>query len=291
MIYTLRQQRTLARKVQLEGFGFWSGNDVQVEFRPAEEHTGIVFVRADLNPPQRIPATIEHRTETPRRTTLAAGGACVEMVEHVLAALVGMRVDNCEIWVNNVEMPGCDGSSKAFVEAIQQAGTVQQYATKPRLLVIEPIHVGDDDAWVEVEPSDSHWSVKYQLDYGEFTPIGRQTLQLDMTPDSFARDLAPARTFLLKQEAEWLRQQGLGQRTTFKDVLVFDDHGPIENELRFEDECVRHKTLDLVGDLALAGCDLVGSFVAHRSGHRLNGELVKALLREGQILDQLRRSA
>jgi UDP-3-O-acyl-N-acetylglucosamine deacetylase len=129
------------------------------------------------------------------------------------------------------------------------------------------------------------------LDYGNESPIGRQTIQMALSPEEFCRELAPARTFILQQEAEWLRQQGLGQRVTCNDLLVFDDAGPIDNPLRFEDECVRHKTLDLVGDLALAGCDIHGHLVAFRSGHRLNAELVRALLAEEQVVEDFRRIA
>ena len=133
--------------------------------------------------------------------------------------------------------------------------------------------------------------IKYRLDYSEHASIGRQTLELAVTPASFAEELAAARTFLLEDEAKWLQQQGLGGRVTYQDVLVIGEQGPIDNEFRFEDECVRHKALDLVGDMALAGCDLVGRIVAHRSGHRLNADMVSALLSEGQVEQSLRRTA
>ena len=152
--------------------------------------------------------------------------------------------------------------------------------------------LGNDESWVEARPSsDGNMTVKFRLDYGSGNAIGRQTLQLVITPESFSKELAPCRTFVLQQEAEWLVSRGLGKRATYQNVLVFDEHGPVENELRFRDECVRHKALDLVGDLAMAGCDLVGHFIAHRSGHRLNAELVRALLNEEEIVQSRRRSA
>lgn len=284
-------QRTVARAVSVAGFGYWSGRDITVEFRPATAGSGIVFVRHDLERPRRIPATAAFRIETPRRTTLSADGAQVEMVEHILAALVGLSVDNCEVWVNAAEMPGCDGSSKAFVDAILSAGIVDLKAPRPRLVVPEVTRVGNDDAWVEARPSSTgKLSIKYRLDYGTESPIGRQTVEMTVTPESFTSELASARTFILEEEAQWLRSRGLGTRVTNQDILVFSDEGPIENELRFPDECVRHKALDLVGDLALSGCDLVGHFIAHRSGHRLNAELVRALLVEGRIEHGLRRT-
>jgi len=291
-MHALRTQRTIARAVSLAGFGFWSGRDVKLEFRPAEPDTGIVFVRCDLAEPVRIKARVENRLESPRRTTLRTGGASVEMVEHVMAALAGLQIDNCEVWVDEAEMPGFDGSSLPFVEALDSAGVVEQSSARPRLIVANVTRLGDDDSWVEARPSTSGGlSVKFRLDYGTGNAIGRQTLQLPVTPESFRRELAPSRTFVLQEEAEWLVSRGLGKRATYQNVLVFDKDGPLENTLRYRDECVRHKTLDLVGDLALAGCDLVGHFIAHRSGHRLNAELVRALLNEEEIVESRRRSA
>ncbi len=291
-MHALRKQRTIATPVAVEGFGFWSGRDVRLEFRPAAADTGVVFVRSDLAEPVRIKAVVANRVESPRRTTLRCGKVSVEMVEHVMAALSGMQIDNCEVWVNEAEMPGFDGSSLPFVEALDAAGLVEQSELRPRLIVRNVTRLGDDDSWVEARPSTSGaLSVKFRLDYGTGNAIGRQTLQLPVTPESFRRELAPSRTFVLQEEAEWLVSRGLGKRATYQNVLVFDKEGPVENTLRYRDECVRHKTLDLVGDLALAGCDLVGHFIAHRSGHRLNAELVRALLNEEEIIESRRRSA
>lgn len=276
----------------MAGFGYWSGRDVQVEFRPAPPHSGIVFVRRDLNPPRRIPADVKQRIEVPRRTTLAGDGTQVEMVEHVLAALYGLAIDNCEIWVDSSELPGLDGSCQPLVEALSAAEIVEQHASRQRLIVTDVTRVGDDDTWVEARPvRGDRLVIEYKLDYGPNNPIGRQTIELKVTPNSFRTELAPARTFILAEEAEWLRQRGLGSRVTNQDLLVFGPEGPLDNELRMENECVRHKALDLVGDLALAGCDLVGHFIAHKSGHRLNAELVKVLLHEGRIEQGLRKTA
>jgi UDP-3-O-[3-hydroxymyristoyl] N-acetylglucosamine deacetylase len=284
-MYSPRQQCTIAAPAVVEGFGYWSGQDVRVQFRPAPADTGIVFVRSDLARAPRIPAVVAHRVETPRRTTLRVGSASVEMIEHVMAALGGMHIDNCEVHVDAAEMPGCDGSSLPFVEALADAGRVTQNAPRATLIVRNIIRLGDDESWVEARPNVSGgMSLKFHLDYGSGNAIGCQTLTLPVTPDSFRRELAPCRTFMLKSEADWLLAQGLGTRVNIGDLLVFDAQGPIDNELRFHDECVRHKALDLVGDLALAGCDLVGHFVAYRSGHRLNAELVRMLLNEGELI-------
>ncbi len=288
-----RHQQTIGRSTAVEGFGFWSGRDVRLEFRPAAADTGIVFVRSDLESAARIPALAEYRLESPRRTILAHDGAQVEMVEHVMAALAGLQIDNCEVWLDAAEVPGFDGSSKPFVDALQQVGTTAQGPIRPRLFVTDVTRVGDGESWIEARPvRGQKMRLKYRLDYGSDNIIARETLEMDFSSDRFVKQIAPARTFILRHEAEWLRGQGLAKRVTPKDVLVFDDDdGVIDNELRFEDECVRHKMLDMIGDLALAGCDLVGSFVAHRSGHRLNANLVKALLSEFQVVQDRRDSA
>jgi UDP-3-O-[3-hydroxymyristoyl] N-acetylglucosamine deacetylase len=291
-MHALRKQRTIAQSVSVSGFGFWSGRDVKLEFRPAIADTGIVFVRGDLEEPARIKAVVANRIETPRRTTLSSGGVSVEMVEHVMAALAGLQIDNCEVWVNEPEMPGCDGSSLPFVQALEAAGVEEQTSLRSRLVIRNITRLGNDESWVEARPStNGSMSVKFRLDYGSGNAIGRQTLQLLVTPESFRRELAASRTFVLQEEAEWLVSRGLGKRATYQNVLVFDKDGPLENELRYRDECVRHKALDLIGDLALADCDLIGHFIAHRSGHRLNAELVRALLNEEEIVEGWRRSA
>lgn len=228
----------------------------------------------------------------PRRTTLERGSAVVEMVEHINAALVGLRIDNCEVWVDQAEMPGGDGSSQLFVDALGHAGVVVQSAVRNRIVINESLRVQHGEAWIEARPSqEDQLTVSYFLDYPESPAIGSQLYELELTTDNFVNELASARTFLLKHEAEWLRSQGLGARVTFSDLLVFDDNGPIGNELRFVDECVRHKTLDVVGDLALAGIDIVGHIEAFRSGHWLNSEIVRAVLESGKMTNGLRHAA
>lgn len=277
MTVFLRKQRTLSRPVQVNGFGFWSGRDVVVEFRPAPPDSGLVFVRVDLDPVVSIPAVVHHRVEVPRRTTLSSQGVSVEMVEHVLAACAGLQLDNCEIRVNQAEMPGFDGSSWPFVEALLAAGFVEQTVSRRQLVVTHTLRVGDHTSWIAAHPRAGGLFVDYQLDYGP-GPIGRQALDLEITCQSFVEQIARARTFLTVAEADWLRQNGLGSRVTYQDLLVIGEQGPIENRLLYPDECVRHKTLDVIGDLALTGCDIVGRIVAYRSGHRLNADLAAALL-------------
>jgi UDP-3-O-[3-hydroxymyristoyl] N-acetylglucosamine deacetylase len=289
---SLRKQQTIAGKAAVEGIGYWTGRDVRVEFRPAPPETGIIFVREDLPSRPQIPASVDHCTDIPLRTNLRCGVAGVDMIEHVMAALAGLRVDNCFVHVDEQEMPGCDGSSLPFVEALLGAGIVPQGADRRAWLVREPIRLGGDDAWIEARPCCSREPVlQYELDYGPGYPIGRQKREVILSPEVFCEELAGSRTFLLQEEALALKSRGLGRRATCRDLLVFGPGGPVDNALRFPDECVRHKLLDMVGDLALAGCDLVGRIVACRSGHRMNIELVRAILAAASVPQRLRRCA
>jgi len=276
-----RPQRTIAAPAAVEGIGYWSGRKVRVEFRPAPPCSGIVFVRKDMEGCPRLPADIRYCQDTPRRTTLRSGQVTVEMVEHVLAALSGLEIDNCEIWVDQPEMPGCDGSCLPFVEALLSGGIKDQNAPRERFYVPRVLRVGDQTGWLEVRPAASGKRyIRYELDYGPCSPIGRQSLETVVSPRHFRTKLAPSRTFLLEAEAAEIKARGLAKHATFRDLLVFGPEGPIDNQLRFPDECVRHKIVDLIGDLALAGFDLMGRIVAYRSGHRLNAELIRTIVAE-----------
>ena len=281
MEFTFRQQSTIARPVTVSGFGFWSGLDVTIEFRPAATHQGLVFVRSDLRNQPRIAADILNRIPGPRRTTLVHNGNSVEMVEHVLAALAGLQIDNCEMHINQAEMPGMDGSSQAFVAALQSAGCVQQDARKSFLRVLKPLRLTADNAWIQAAPLNQHQlKLNYQLDYCHAPAIGTQDFSAVISPEVFVKQIASARTFLLDSEAAELKRQGVGSRVSFNEVLVFDNQGPIQNRLRFDNECARHKALDMIGDFALAGCDLIGEFTASKSGHLLNSQMVAAVLQQ-----------
>ena len=276
-----RPQRTIARAAEVSGISFLEGRDVRVEFRPSGPDTGIVFVRSDLADQPSVSAHVRHTIPRQRRTTLQQGPAIVEMVEHIMAALAGLKVDNCVVAIDGPETPGCDGSSQAFTDAILKAEIVEQTeATRDVLVITEPVTVRDGEAILTAYPgADADRLVlSYHLDYGADSPIPRQSQFVEVNPASFRDELAPCRTFLLDTEAESLRQAGIGSRTSERDLLIFGPSGVIGNELRFPDECVRHKILDLVGDLALVGMDLAGHVVAHRSGHSLNVALAKKLL-------------
>jgi UDP-3-O-[3-hydroxymyristoyl] N-acetylglucosamine deacetylase/3-hydroxyacyl-[acyl-carrier-protein] dehydratase len=215
-----------------------------------------------------------------------------------MAALAGLHIDNCEVELDAPETPGCDGSSRAFVEAVSEAGAVEQEQPRAVLAIDRPVTVRDGKATLTAYPGyGERLILTYNLDYGPQTSIGAQSRFVEVSPESFRQELATSRTFLLETEAKALRDSGIGRRTTEADLLVFGPDGPINNELRFPDEPVRHKILDMMGDLALLGKDIAGHVVAHRSGHQLNAELVRELIRQidaprtaqngthGQLLD------
>jgi len=276
--HTDRQQRTLGRPAEVRGVGFLTGADVRLRFLPAPPSSGVVFVRTDLRPRATVAAHIDQVTGTRRRTTLGHPPAQVGLVEHVLAALAGLRVDNCVVELNAPEPPGLDGSAGAFVDALLAAKAVLQPAWRPVLGVTELVTVTADGASLALGPGRSdQFVVSYFLDYGSCSPLGRHTCTRRITPQTFAHELARCRTFLLEQEAAELRRQGVGLRVTTSDLLVIGPHGPIDNQYRYADETARHKVLDVVGDLALLGADLCGHVVAYRSGHPLNIALLRAL--------------
>lgn len=276
----MRPQNTLKEPAELRGVGYIRGSDVHMRFCPAPPDTGVVFARTDLDGSPEIPAHIEYVVPRERRTVLQRGDAVVEMVEHVLAALSGLRIDNCRVEIDASETPGSDGSSREFVEILSAVGTVKQDRPRETLIIRSPVTVKDGRSTLTAHPGVGEKLVlAYNLDYGGHTPIGRQSHFVELSPETFATDLAASRTFLLMEEAEALRRSGIGSRATVSDLLIFDSDGPIDNELRFPNECARHKILDMLGDLALLGKDLVGHVVAHRSGHALNAELVRELLK------------
>jgi UDP-3-O-[3-hydroxymyristoyl] N-acetylglucosamine deacetylase/3-hydroxyacyl-[acyl-carrier-protein] dehydratase len=279
MLTSRRSQCTLARATEVRGVGFFHGSDVRLRLQPAGPDTGIVFERSDLADRPSIPALITHVVPSQRRTTVQNGTAQVEMIEHVMAALAGMRIDNCRIEVDAPECPGCDGSSRPFVEALAAAGSVEQDRPRQALVIERSFTVREGDALLAAHPGPADaLTLSYHLDYGEDSVISSQSFLIDVSPLSFRRDLADCRTFLLEGEAQALRAAGIGSRATPADVLIFGRDGVIGNTLRFPDECARHKVLDMVGDLALLGMDLHGFVVAHRSGHHTNAALVRRLL-------------
>jgi UDP-3-O-acyl-N-acetylglucosamine deacetylase len=234
---------------------------------------------------------VENVTGTNRRTTLGRAPLQVGLVEHVLAALAGMKIDNCLLELDAPEPPGLDGSAWGFVEAIRSAGSVLQSATRQIWCVEEPLTVEQGGATLTLHPSEeSGLRITYMLDYGLTSPIARQTFTRTLSPEAFINEIATCRTFLLQEEADALKAQGFGTRTTPKDLLIFGPHGPVENSLRFADEPARHKVLDIIGDLSLFGSDVQGHIVAYRSGHPLNVALVAELKDRMRVRSQLTTS-
>ena len=275
-----RSQQSIARPGEVSGIGFLPGADVRLRFLQAPPHAALSFVRTDLTERVEIPARVEFTAPRSRRTALEWKGVNIEMIEHVMAALAGLRVDNCVVEIDATEPPGCDGSSLAFVECLLEAGIVDQGESRPMLTIQQSVVAGSPDGSKQVDARRGFGTgliISYDLDYGPDSPIPAQSRTVEITPETFIRELAFARTFVLEAEAQALRAMGYGRRTTARDLLIYGAKGVIDNELRAADECVRHKLLDCVGDFALIGCDLSGRIDAFRSGHRLNAEIVQRL--------------
>jgi UDP-3-O-acyl N-acetylglucosamine deacetylase len=276
-----RYQRTIRRPAEVQGVGYLTGATVRLRFLPAPADHGVVFVRSDLGDGARVEACVENVTGTNRRTTLGRHPVSVSLVEHVLAALAGLRIDNCTVELDAPEPPGLDGSAQGFVEALRGAGVRLQGARRPVWRVDSSIVIHQGGATLALHPGeDAALKASYLLDYGHHAPPGRQSHTTVVAPGAFLNEIADCRTFLLEDEAVELRRQGLGSRTKVSDLLVFGQSGPIGNRLRHANEPARHKLLDLIGDLSLLGADLCGHLVAYRSGHPLNVELVRALRRQ-----------
>ncbi len=281
-----RPQRTLARPVSVRGVGFITGAPVTVRFVPAPPDSGIRFQRIDRPQGPTVPATVHQVTGTQRRTTLGDAYSGITLVEHILAALAGLRIDNCCVELDAGEPPGLDGSSQGFVAALLQAGIIPQQAPRAIWTVSQPIILQRGDATLAIHPhSAPTLRISYRLDYGHPSPIPPHLHSCDITPERFAAELAHCRTFIMESEVQMLWKQGIGRHLTHADLLVFGPRGPIHNTLKHADEPARHKVLDLVGDLGLCGCDLVGHVVAYRSGHQMNVELAKQIveaIRQGE---------
>lgn len=268
-----RRQHTLARSVSVHGCGLLTGREILLRFHPASDNAGIAFRRSDLPAAATIPARLDFVIPRQRRTTISRGGATVEMIEHVMAALAGLQIDNCLVELDGPEPPGGDGSSLHFVQALLEAEIVEQSASRPVLVVQHECRVAGDSQCSEMTAGPvprRTLVVTFELDYGPRSPIRPQLLTFEFSPEVFVTNFAYARTFLLEAEAYALKAQGYGTSVTPRDLLIFGQDGPIDNTLRAVDECVRHKILDCIGDFALLGCDIHGHFRGFRSGHALN---------------------
>jgi UDP-3-O-acyl N-acetylglucosamine deacetylase len=273
-----RSQRTLAAPAEMPGIGFITGTPVRVRLLPAPANAGIVFRRTDLPGSPAVPAHISQVSNTERRTTIGPSATAITLTEHLLAALAGLRIDNCTIELEGSEPPGLDGSAGGFVDLLWRTGAVVQSAPRPILTTERTLIASHGDATIALHPAEAPGlRATYILDYGLHAPIPRQTYTVNVTPENFAAEVARCRTFTTEAEARAFQAQGVAPHLSAAEVVVFGPRGPINNRLRFADEPARHKVLDLLGDLALCGFDLAGHLVAYRSGHTLNVELARQL--------------
>ena len=268
-------QRTLRRAIACAGIGLHSGRKVTLSLKPAPADTGIRFCRSDIGRLE-VPATVEHVGGIHYATGLARDAVRVDTVEHLLAAFVGLGIDNVVVELNSLEVPIMDGSAAPFVYLIHEAGVKRLSAPRRYLKVLRPVSLTRGDKRIALYPSD-HCKVTYSISF-DHPLLRHQARTLRITEETFVDDIAPARTFGFLKEVEMLRRQGLALGGSLENAVVVGDTGVLNNALRFDDEFVRHKILDLLGDMALVGHPILGHLVAHRGGHGLHTEFAARVL-------------
>ncbi|MBS0624114.1 MAG: UDP-3-O-acyl-N-acetylglucosamine deacetylase [Verrucomicrobia bacterium] len=274
----VRPQRTLNRKISFSGIGIHTGKKVTLTFQPASENSGLVFQRLDLPGQPIIPAAIEYVVDTSRSTTLGIGGCVVHTVEHVLAALHAYHIDNLLIQLTDCEPPIGDGSSRPFVHLIEAAGIAEQSATRCIETILYPIAFSQGSIHLVALPS-TEYRISYTLHYPKTPVIRSQYLSMPITTQTFKDELSMCRTFALYEEITWLMEKGLIRGGNLDNAVVIKDDVILSKEgLRFADEMVRHKILDLVGDLSLVGFPFFAHIIAICSGHQTNVALGKLLM-------------
>lgn len=286
----MKLQTTIKGEGKLAGRGLFGGEQSRVTFRPAPEDTGVVFVRTDVPEPVRIPAVVSNVAERSRRTSIKKGEVSIETVEHCMAAIRALEIDNLLVEIDGPELPAMDCSSAEYLQILKAAEIVEQKNPRREFAIREPVTVSAGDAMIYALPySDGGFNVTYDLDYSAHAGIGRQIFSYRLTPESFETTMAPARTFLLEVEARQFQARGIGTHVSPRDILVIASDGPIKNAYRFPNECVRHKIVDLIGDLALVGRPIVGRVVAYKSGHTLNQQLARKLYEQAEQQDRIDR--
>src|SRR5215831_18856857 len=273
----MEAQRTLRRSVSCVGIGLHSGCKVTLSLKPAPTDHGIRFRRTDLGDFE-LPATVRHLAGLQLATGLSRDHVSVETVEHLLSALVSLGVDNVIVELNSPEVPIMDGSAAPFIYLIQEAGVKRLQKGRKFLKIVRPIALSRGDKRIAIYPSD-HFKVTYSVSY-DHPLLRHQSRTLRVTEESFVEEIAPARTFTFLKDVEMLRQNGLALGGSLENAVVLGETGVLNNALRFEDEFVRHKILDAVGDLALVGYPVIGHLVAHRAGHALHTEFAAKILEE-----------
>ena len=272
-------QRTLKNVIRATGVGLHTGEKVYLTLRPAPVDTGIVFRRVDLDDPVDIRACPENVSDTRMSTTVESQGVKVSTVEHLMSACAGLGIDNAYVELTAPEVPIMDGSAGPFVFLIQSAGIEEQTAPKRFMRIKKSVYVEEGDKWAKFEPFEG-FKVSFGIDFDHPTfRNSTQTATVDFSTTSFVKEVSRARTFGFMGDLEALRQAGLARGGGFDNAVVLDDYRILNDDgLRYEDEFVKHKVLDAIGDLYLLGHPLIGAFSAHKSGHSLNNRLLRALL-------------
>lgn len=284
----MTHQRTIANEMEVSGYGLFRGEPSRVRFKPALPDTGIVFAQADSREAQQLPALVDNVVQRQRRTSLQNGSFGVDMVEHCLSAASGLGIDNLIVETDSAEMPGVDGSAEPFARALLAGQVVEQEAERRVFVLNEPVFVSDGPASIAALPSEQPGlTILCEIEYAGIPGLGRQVYSFHADADRYMQELAGARTFVLEDDAEKLQQQGMGKHLTPADILVIRPSGkPIGNKLRYPNELVRHKVVDLVGDLALFGRGIQARIVAHRAGHALAHKLVRKLKRVASMQER-----
>src|SRR6059058_1726225 len=273
----MNSQRTLRRPVSCSGIGLHSGNKVTLSLKPAPADYGIRFQRADLGGLE-VPATVTHLGGIQYQTGLTREAVSVETVEHLLAALTALGIDNVIVELNSPEVPIMDGSAAPFIYLINEAGMKRLQTARKYLKIVRPIAISRGDKRIALYPSD-HFKVTYSISY-DHPLLRHQSRTLRITEESFVEEIAPARTFTFLKDVEMLRQNGLALGGSLENAVVLGETPVLNNPLRFEDEFVRHKILDVIGDLTLVGHPVIGHLVAHRGGHALHTAFAAKILEE-----------
>jgi len=274
-------QRTLKNVIRATGVGLHTGEKVYLTLRPAPVDTGIVFRRVDLDPVVELSATPGGVGDTRLSTALQEGDVTVSTVEHLMSALAGLGIDNIYVELTCPEVPIMDGSAAPFVFLIQSAGVVEQAAPKKFIRIIKPVIIEDGDKWAKFDPFEG-FKVSFSIDFDH--PIFAKSPQqatVDFSTTSFVKEVSRARTFGFMHEVEALREAGLARGGSHDNAIVMDSYSILNDDgLRYEDEFVKHKILDAIGDLYLLGHPLIGAFSAHKSGHSLNNRLLRAMVNQ-----------
>jgi UDP-3-O-[3-hydroxymyristoyl] N-acetylglucosamine deacetylase len=282
------KQRTLKNSIRATGVGLHTGEKVYMTLRPAAPNSGIIFRRVDLDPPALVHAKALAVTETMLGTTITEGEAKVSTIEHLLSAFAGLGIDNAFVDLSAPEVPIMDGSAGPFVFLLQSAGIEEQNAHKRFIRIKSPVEVRDGDKWARFEPFDG-FKVSFQIDFDH--PIFKkhtQTATVDFSTTSFVKEVSRARTFGFMRDIEMLRQKHLTLGASLDNAIALDDYRILnEDGLRYEDEFVKHKILDSIGDLYLLGHSLIGAFSAYKSGHGLNNALLRALLAKQETWEEV----